>query len=128
MKAILLRNEMKNIMKKILSLLILTMCFSGLAVARDLSIKIINRSDYAIYHLYLSPSSFTKWGPDQLGDNVLSKNQSITITDIPEGMWDFKFIDEDGDVCIVPETDTGSKDFTWEIYNDVLLECEGFGN
>ena len=119
-------------MKKLLVTLVLAMCLSGLALAKsdvfNIDITVWNKSDFAIYHLYVSPSSVVRWGPDQLGDRVLSNDDTITITDIPEGVWDFKVIDEDGDVCIVSGIDIGDEDFTWAIYNDSLLSCEGFGN
>ena len=88
---------------------------------------ITNKSDWAIHHLYLSSTDEEQWGPDQLGDNVLESGESYTLHSIPCDKYDIKLIDNDGDACVVGGI-TMCKDHThWNLTNDDLLKCEGFG-
>jgi hypothetical protein len=88
---------------------------------------ISNKSDWAIHHLFLSSTDEEQWGPDQLGDNVLESGESYTLHSIPCDKYDIKLIDNDGDACVVAGI-TMCKDHThWNLTNDDLLKCEGFG-
>jgi hypothetical protein len=85
-------------------------------------VTITNRSDWAIHRLYLSPVSVEEWGPDQLGDEVITANGgTFTINKIPCDDYDVQLVDEDGDVCVVGGVGLcGAKD-SWAITNDDLL-------
>jgi len=54
------------------------------------SLEIINASDTDIWYLYISPSSSTTWGDDQLGAHIIAAGERYTITDIPAGTYDLK--------------------------------------
>lgn len=90
---------------------------------------IVNRSDWDIYHLYLSPVNKNTWGPDQLGDNVIRHGGGkFTLRNIPCGSYDIKVVDEDGDACVVEDV-VMCKDHThWDITNRELASCEGWGD
>jgi len=90
------------------------------------SVLIVNDSDYAIFYLYMSPTSQETWGPDQLGSEIIdSGGGSFTLTGIPCDSYDVRLVDEDDDECIVPAVDVCA-DAGWHITNDDLLRCEGY--
>lgn len=90
---------------------------------------IVNRSDWDIHRLYLSPTHKDSWGPDQLGDEVIKHGGgSYTLHSIPCGHYDIKVVDEDGDDCVIEDV-TMCKDHThWDITNKELANCEGWGD
>lgn len=47
------------------------------------TLRVDNVSPYDIYYLYVSPSSSTQWGSDQLGLDVLGSGESVSVTDLP---------------------------------------------
>jgi hypothetical protein len=87
---------------------------------------IANKSSYAIYHLYLSPSNRRAWGRDQLGRKVIQPGASYTLSGIPCGLYDIKVVDHDGDACEIREIPMCRDHTHWEMTNDSLLSCEGF--
>lgn len=100
---------------------------SVIAQTKRATIRLVNRSDWDIHHLYLSPVSSNKWGPDQLGEAVLESGSSFTLTDIPCAEYDIKVVDEDGDTCIIEDVALCREDAVWNLTNEELLSCEGFG-
>jgi hypothetical protein len=64
------------------------------------SVRIVNKTGYTVYYVYLSPVSSETWGSDRLGSNILQNNQSITISSLPldsGNRYDIRLIDEDND-------------------------------
>ena len=97
------------------------------ASAQKAEFMIVNKSDWDIYHLYLSRTDKESWGPDQLGDNVIRHSESYTLKNIPCGEYDIKVVDEDGDECIIEDV-VMCKDHThWDITNKELARCQGWG-
>lgn len=90
------------------------------------TIKIINKSKWAIHHMYLSPNDVEEWGPDQLGEFVLEPGGSFTLTDIECDIWDIKVVDEDGDECEIRDVALCDESAVWKITDDELLSCEGW--
>lgn len=83
-----------------------------------------NRSNFAIYHAYLSPVNRDIWGPDQLGSVILYTNQYYTLLDgFRPGYYDLKLVDNDGDKCVVTNVRINGNT-TWSITNAWLLSCE----
>ena len=87
-------------------------------------ITLANVSGFNIYELYLSPSDSTKWGPDQLGEEVLGNGQQITISAIC-GDYDLRLIDEDSDTCEIREVYLCGDENVF-IDQDDLLACQGY--
>jgi len=106
----------------ILSLILLPL--SASAAKKKATIKVINQSKWEIHHLYLSSSDDNHWGPDQLGEDVLKKGDSITLTDIDCDEYDIKVVDEDGDECVIEEVSLCSDHSYWKITDKELLACE----
>ena len=90
------------------------------------SVEIVNNSWWSIYQLYLSPTSSSEWGPDQLGAEVISsEGDTFSLNGIPCDNYDVKIIDEDGDACEIRGISLcGSNQERWEITNENLLGCQ----
>ena len=117
---------MKNTIKlSLAALLLCTLTLPALGADRA-TVEVINQSKWEIHHLYLSSSDDREWGPDQLGEHVLVKGDSYTVTDIPCDLYDIKVVDEDGDECVIEEVDLCGDDTYWKITDKDLLECEGY--
>lgn len=89
---------------------------------------IVNKSSYAIYQLFLSPSNRRAWGRDQLRRKVIRPGDSYTLNSIPCGLYDIKVVDQDGDACEVREIPMCRDHTHWDMTNDSLLRCEGFSD
>jgi len=88
------------------------------------SVRITNASSFDIYSLFVSSSDYENWGPDQLGRRVLRGGGGVfTLTSIRTGEYDVKFVDEDGDACVLRKV-LVTKHMTWELTNSWLLRCE----
>jgi hypothetical protein len=112
---------MKYILK--FPLLILILCLAvGLGLTSlksptqsESRIKIVNKSSWAIDHIYFSPVDKNTWGKDILAkDEVLEPNESIMVL-VDCDIWDVKFIAIDGAVCIVEDVDICEVEGVWTI-------------
>lgn len=93
------------------------------AQGRRYSLRIQNDSRYDIHRLYVSRGEEEKWGPDQLRDNILRSGSSYTLTNIVPGEYDIKFVDEDGDKCILRNIAI-FKTTSWVLTTKWLVDCE----
>jgi hypothetical protein len=94
----------------------------GAASASTLTLT--NQSNIRIDHVYVSLSKSSNWGPDRLGRDVLV-NGYHTDVPLPEGWYDVKLVDSDGDHCEIDNVqlnqDTG---LNWALTDAYLLNCE----
>lgn len=97
---------------------------AALAAKKTSDVNIVNKSDWAIAELYLSPSNADAWGPDQLAEHVIEPGTSFKLTGIPCNTFDVKLVDEDGDECVVPQVDICANSETWTITSKDLLRCQ----
>lgn len=111
---------------------LLALIFSALAIMpravdaqNRYSLKIKNNSRFDIALLYMSTAEIDDWGPDQLGDNLLVAGGTFTITNIRPGEYDIKFVDEDGDACVLRNIQMFEHK-SWVLTTEWLLKCEGF--
>jgi hypothetical protein len=97
------------------------------AAAESANVTVHNNSSFALHHMFLSPVGEDQWGADQLRDKVVAPGESYLLTEIPCADYDLKLVDEDGDECVleVPAICGGNED--WNVADEGLLECEGFG-
>jgi hypothetical protein len=86
------------------------------------SLGLHNTSGFTIYRVFMASSDDEIWF-DQLGEKVLPSGNTHTITDIPAGEYDFKFVDTDGDTCELHKVHIFSSK-TWKLTKDWLLDCE----
>jgi len=94
------------------------------AAAKPADVKITNRTDWEIHELYLSSVDDENWGPDQLGDEVIGKDESFTLIGVPCDDYDVKIVDEEGDACIVAKVDICGENYQWTITSGDLLQCQ----
>lgn len=90
------------------------------------SLTIENHSDYAIHHLYISPSHKSKWGKDWLGTDVLNPDEKVLVSGLNCSDYDIKLVDDEGDSCVVADVDLCQEDAEWELSNRELANCTGF--
>jgi len=104
--------------------IVATFATSTPASAAGATVKIKNNSKWAIHHLYLSPTSEEKWGPDQLGEQVINKGETFTLKNIDPDKYDVKLVDEDGDECVVGGVPLAGGTEVWNITDKDLLACQ----
>jgi hypothetical protein len=111
----------------------LALGLSGLAMAADKapawwhsSVTVVNKSKFDIHHIFLSESDNPHWGEDQLGKDILEQGDSLKLTHLECDDYDIKFVDEDGDECVVEEVNLCLEEAKWVITTKDLLECEGW--
>lgn len=107
---------------RVILLILIGLLASNTAMGSKVVIE--NESDWDIHFLYLSPTSSDDWGPDQLGDEVLSSGSRFKIKGIDCDTYDVRIIDEDDDECVLTEIPLCIFKETWEIDNDLLLSCQ----
>lgn len=49
------------------------------------NLAVVNQSSVSVWYLYVSPSSSSSWGVDQLGSNVVSPGETFYLRNIPCG-------------------------------------------
>jgi hypothetical protein len=96
--------------------------------AKKANVKLVNKSDWTIEELYLSPADEEEWGPDQLAQHVIKPGAEFTLTGIPCDKWDVKLVDQDGDACVVGDVDICGQNDTWVINSKDLLKCQAASN
>lgn len=92
-------------------------------VASASEVEFVNASSWTITEIYFSHAKEKNWGEDFLGSEVLSKGDSLTLTDVEAGKWDVKVVDEDDDVCILENVAITAND-KWVINDKDLLGCQ----
>lgn len=92
------------------------------------TLAIHNKSKWAVHHLYLSPANENEWGPDQLGQKTIDPGGTFTLNSIPCNTYDIKVEDEDGDACMIKGEKFCGHDATWDLTDQELLGCEGYGD
>ena len=94
------------------------------AHAPSTAITIVNNSNRAIRHVYLSPPDQNNWGSDQLVNSVISPNGgSFTISNVSCGGSSIKVIAEDQEGCFLYQVVTCSENVSWTITNDTSRDC-----
>jgi hypothetical protein len=75
--------------------------------------SVVNRSSFPIRNIYVSPTSASNWGPDQLGSDWLLAGGTMTFyfpTPTAQCNYDFRVVLQDGrssdlmnvDLCVTP--------------------------
>jgi hypothetical protein len=72
------------------ALIIVTMGALGCNTSTTATLKIVNNSSYIINDVYVSKSSSSYWGADQLGYNIITVGETFTLTEIPPDTYDIK--------------------------------------
>jgi len=75
--------------------------------------------------VYLAPSGSGQWGANQTvndKDRVLDPGERLAITILARGVYDVKFVDPDGRVCIKAGVDL-TRETTFDIRDTDLAKC-----
>jgi hypothetical protein len=108
----------------IINCILLTSITMPTAIQEESKIKIVNKSDLNIDHIYFSAPDKNTWDEDDIlgDDEVLEPNESIVVM-MECGNWDVKLVLEDGGTCLgYDEHICGAE--VWEITN---ADCDGDG-
>jgi hypothetical protein len=111
-------------LKVLLLLVVLLFPLTVIAQRHGARVKVINQSKWEIHHLYLSPKDDNDWGPDQLGEAIIKRGQSFTLTNIRCNHYDIRVVDEDGDECVIEDVSLCRDASYWKITDKALLDCE----
>ena len=79
---------------------------AGAALADTHKFTIDNKGGHQIDKVYLSPISSNKWGPDQMGDDVLPPGQSQSWNIDTNCEMDVKVVYHDGHEVVKEDVDT----------------------
>ena len=94
------------------------------AYAPTTAITIVNNSSREIRHVFLSAPDQNNWGPDQLGNSVISANGgSYTVGNVSCNGPSIKVIAEDHEGCFFYQVVTCSENATWTITNSATPDC-----
>jgi hypothetical protein len=94
-------------------------------VAPDSSVTLVNESEYAIYQMFMSPSSEPMWGPDQLGEDVLLPGESISLA-VDCDAYDVRLVDDEGEECVLEDVQVCFEDAVWHLTDEELAICTVF--
>lgn len=89
------------------------------------SLKITNNSRYQVTQLFVASTEDGEWGPDQFGEgksDVLNPGEVFTLTDLVPGEYNIKFVDPDGNNCILKDIKI-FKNETWSLTSAWLEKC-----
>ena len=99
-----------------LSFPMLTLLATSISVATEANrhyVTLQNDSGIVFAEVQVSSIKDRTWKPDLLGNNVL-RSGGWSIVTVPEGKWDFKFVDGAGDSCIIHDVIVNG-DVTWDL-------------
>jgi hypothetical protein len=91
----------------------------------DSTVTLVNESEYAIYQMFMSPTSEPVWGPDQLGEDVLLPGESVSIA-VDCDAYDVRLVDDEGEECVLEDVQVCLEDAVWHLTDDALAICTVF--
>jgi hypothetical protein len=80
------------------------------------SVAVFNNSGLTINEIYLTPTSFSTWGPNQ-ADQSLYDQQTLTLTGVSPGAYDLKVVFSSGATVLPPSFSVASGTLTTIIVN-----------
>jgi hypothetical protein len=91
-------------------------------------VRIRNGSGYQITEVYVSPVDAAKWGPDLLKDKMLAPNDTLTVTGVTPGSWDFRLVfrevgGKESWPCVIESVKLDSKGDDSTFDDDTLDRC-----
>jgi hypothetical protein len=111
-----------SIMANVLTALTATVALNACVITTDgdSSFTVDNRSDYALYEIYLAAVNDQSWGPDLLRGGTLFPGESLQIHGVNCGTYDALILDELGAECELNYIDICYDDARWRITNILL--------
>jgi hypothetical protein len=96
---------------------------AGCSSTSDASLRVENRSDFAIVEIHVTPVGKASWGRNLLDGDILAPGETIVLG-ADCGTYDALLVDEAGVDCEVDNIDLCLNDATWIIRNNT---CTVFG-
>ncbi|MEM1115921.1 MAG: hypothetical protein AAF845_08900 [Bacteroidota bacterium] len=104
---------------------LLTGCFSTGSSSRassgssassgsNASLVVVNNTNQSVFYLYASSCSNSSWGPDRLGDDVITSGSTMSFS-MTTGCWDLKAVMRDGREVVRRNANITSSDWRWTI-------------
>jgi hypothetical protein len=92
--------------------------------ASAFELVVVNEAYFSIIHkLYIAPAKSKKWSDNKLQSQTIAKDGRFTIRDIPGGVYDLKVIDDDDDVCVIPNINI-DQNKEWKLTDSIMLTCD----
>ena len=111
-------------MLRFMFVLLVSVVAIGAAHANE--INIVNRSTATVSRIFIALEQATEWGDDRLGDDdTLSPGDSVTIN-LQSGAYEVQVVDEKEKECKIKASFLTSAG-TWDITDNALRHCRGFG-
>jgi hypothetical protein len=79
------------------------------------TLTVVNNTGTTIFYLYISPSTSSSWGNDQLGASTIPAGGSFTFTGITPGNYDLKAEDSSHNVIKSVFNVNLSGAYTWYV-------------
>jgi len=86
------------------------------------SIEVTNLSGTDVWYVFISPSDAEDWGEDWLGGDVIDDGQTYTISGIPDGTYDIKATDQNGETIESWWSVEVEGEMTWDISGMISLD------
>lgn len=117
---------MKRLCASFALLAVMTVGLSGCIITSDddATLTVENRSDFAIFELYLTEVDNRDWGRNLLSGDALFPGESLVLTNIRCDFYDALLVDEDGFECEVLDVDLCLNDALWIIRNNTCAIFE----
>ncbi len=81
-------------------------------------VQVVNSSSYTIGYLYISPTSSSDWGPDQLGSFIIEPGETFTVYDIEVGYYDIMAQDlSRNELAATYSNYVGTEGLVWTLYD-----------
>jgi hypothetical protein len=98
-------------------------CGSDSSSGSDATLRVVNRSDFAITEIHVTDVGSSTWGPNLVSGDLLAPGESLTLG-VDCSTYDALIVDEDGVDCEVHDVDLCLNDASWIIRNET---CSVFG-
>ena len=108
----------------VLAVAILATSLTG-AAQNQSYLRIENNTGATFVRIYMSRCGDPYWGPDQLGSRVFPSGTTYTITNIEQGCYYLKFVDNDRDDAVVERVYFPNSK-SWELTLPWLHRAEGY--
>jgi len=96
---------------------------AGAAAAATIDIAVTNTTPRAITGLYLSATTQSKWGPDNLNGTELAQGQSWVLPGVSCGQSTIVVVAEDETGCFAYQSFACSGNGTWTISSSTTRDC-----
>lgn len=92
------------------------------AAAQAGKLAIRNTTGEGIKSVFVSPIDVSRFGPDLLKGKTLANGKSLSLGDLPNGLYDMRVVSESGAECLLKDVDY----FQYSVWT-ITPNCGAFG-